>query len=437
MLLTVDRLVSFCTISQDTDFGLVIKSSNEMASLQGVFNKRFSVLLSLGVMASLLGSSSTLAANDEFSACVNKLQDTARQQGVSEHIIDSSLAKVKFVDKVIALDGQQPEFSTSFADYFEKRVTPWRVEQGRKYFAIHRELLNQLTQKYGVPGQYILAFWGLETNFGSYKGSMPVLDSLATLACHPRRAEYFTAELMQALKLQEKYQFNSRDMVGSWAGAMGHTQFMPTTYANHAVDGDGDGKVDLWNSVADGLTSAANFLHSLGWKENERWGREVILPTNYSYEYLGSKDVLALEKWASLNIRQVNNAPLNVADMQAALYLPAGHSGPAFLGYHNFDVIMRWNRSEFYVISVGHLADRINGANELKVSAPNQARFNRSVIKALQEKLNQLGFDVGEPDGVLGRNSMAGLQAFQRSKGLIADGYPGQSTFNALGLPQS
>jgi membrane-bound lytic murein transglycosylase B len=413
------------------------KSSNKMASLQGVFNKCFSVSIALSVMATLVSASSALAANEAFSLCVSKLQDTARERGISEQIISSSLAEVKFVDKVIALDGQQPEFSTSFADYFEKRVTPWRVEQGRKYFAIHRELLNQLTQQYGVPGQYILAFWGLETNFGSYKGSMPVLDSLATLACHPRRADYFTEELIQALKLQEKYQFTSRDMVGSWAGAMGHTQFMPTTYANYAVDGDGDGKVDLWNSVADGLTSAANFLHSLGWKENERWGREVILPNNYSYEYLGSKDVLALSKWASLNIRQANKAPLNVADMQAALYLPAGHTGPAFLGYHNFNVIMRWNRSEFYAISVGHLADRINGGNGLSVSAPIQPRFNRSIIKAMQAKLNQLGFDVGEPDGVLGRNSMTGLQAFQRSKGLIADGYPGESTFDALGVPKS
>ncbi|MBB1268007.1 lytic murein transglycosylase [Shewanella sp. SR44-3] len=440
MLLIMARLVSLWTISQDTGIGLVIKSSSEMAGFKSVFHQRLALWLGLGfgsVSAILMTSSSAFAGGDEFSQCVIKLQDTARQQGISEQIITTSLAQVKYVDKVIALDGQQPEFSTSFADYFGKRVTPWRVEQGRKYFAIHRQLLNQLTVQYGVPGQYILAFWGLETNFGSYKGSMPVLDSLATLACHPRRAEYFTTELMQALKLQQKYQFNSRDMVGSWAGAMGHTQFMPTTYANYAVDGDGDGKVDLWNSVADGLTSAANFLQSLGWKANERWGREVIIPQNYTYEYLGSKDVLGLDKWASLDIRQVNNTPLSVADMQAALYLPAGHTGPAFLGYHNFDVIMRWNRSEFYAISVGHLADRINGASELKVTAPIQARFNRSVIKTMQAKLNQLGFDVGEPDGVLGRNSITGLQAFQRSKGLIADGYPGQSTFDALGLPKS
>jgi membrane-bound lytic murein transglycosylase B len=389
-------------------------------------------LLGQTVIASDIEQTVMADEAEDFSVCLTKLKQVAKNEGISKHIINSSLAQLKFVPKVISLDNQQPEFNSSFEDYFSKRVTQWRVDQGRKYYAEHRKLLTDLTQKYGVPGQYIMAFWGLETNFGSYKGSMPVLDSLATLACTPRRGAYFTGELIQALKLQQKYQFDGRKMVGSWAGAMGHTQFMPTTYATYAIDGDGDGKIDLWNSTADSLTSAANFLQSLGWKANERWGREVLLPANYGFTSLGSKEPLAVTQWATLGLRQANNAPLSIADMQAALYLPSGHTGPAFLGYHNFDVIMRWNRSEFYAISVGHLADRINGGNSLKVAPPKQAPLNRELIKQLQARLNELGFDVGEPDGVLGRNSMTGMQSFQRAQGLIADGFLDKKTMDAL-----
>ena len=162
---------------------------------------------------------------------------------------------------------------------------------------------------------------------------MSVLNSLATLACDPRRSDYFTNELMQALKLKEKYQFDDATMVGSWAGAMGHTQFMPTNYAKYAVDGDGDGKVDLWNSTADALTSAANFLQQLGWKPNERWGREVSLPENYDYQYLGRKHPQPLTKWSELNITQTSGKALSTPDMEASLYVPSGHTGPAFLGY--------------------------------------------------------------------------------------------------------
>ncbi|ARD22645.1 MULTISPECIES: lytic murein transglycosylase [Shewanella] len=393
-----------------------------------------SVLKSALFFSSCFVSLQSIAAVDDFSQCVDKLKVTARSEGLSEQTINTSVANLKFIPRVIELDNQQPEFSQTFGNYFNKRVTDWRVKEGRRLLAENRELLNKLTKEYGVPGQYIISFWGLETNFGGYKGKMSVLNSLATLACDPRRSDYFTNELMQALKLKEKYNFDDATMVGSWAGAMGHTQFMPTNYAKYAVDGDGDGKVDLWNSTADALTSAANFLQQLGWKANERWGREVTLPENYDYQYLGRKHSQPLTQWAALNITQTSGKPLSTPDMKASLYVPSGHTGPAFLGYDNFDVIMRWNRSEFYAIAVGHLADRINGAAPLHVSAPEHGMFNRSDIKVMQAKLNELGFDVGKPDGVLGRNSIAGVQAFQRSKNLIADGFPDEKTFAALGM---
>ncbi len=409
--------------------------------------RRFSVFIaSMFVSSTLLSACAVSASPDpvvdvtpvqehpDFATCVINLQQKAKTAGISQQIIDTTVANLKFVPRVIELDNQQPEFTTSFGDYFDKRVTPWRVEQGRKMMAKHESLLTKLTKEYGVPGQYIVAFWGLETNFGSYKGSMPVLDSLATLACDPRRSDYFTGELLQALKLKQQYNFADNKMVGSWAGAMGHTQFMPTNYRKYAVDGDGDGIADLWNSEVDALTSAANFLQHLGWKADERWGREVLLPVDYPFAYLGGKHPLPLVKWQALDIKKSNGQPLSTPDMQAALYLPAGHTGPAFLGYDNFNVIMRWNRSEFYAIAVGHLADRINGGAELTRAVPKQPRLSRETVKQLQQKLNDAGFDVGKPDGILGRNSVLGLQAFQQQKGLIADGFPDEQTFNALGI---
>ncbi|MEC4724805.1 lytic murein transglycosylase [Shewanella sp. D64] len=388
-------------------------------------------LASLLLFSSL---SAPLAFATDFPTCVVELQKLAKIQGLSTDTIENTLGKVTYVARVIELDKKQPEFSQTFDNYFSKRVTDWRVNEGRRLLKENSELLSKLSDEYGIPAQYLMAFWGLETNFGSYKGKMSVLDSLATLACDPRRSQYFTGELMKALKLKEKYQFDASEMVGSWAGAMGHTQFMPSAYTAYAVDGDGDGKADLWNSTTDALTSAANFLQQLGWQRNERWGREVSLPLHFSYEFLGKSHEQTLIKWAEIGVMKNDGKPLSTPDMMATLYLPAGYTGPAFLGYKNFDVIMRWNRSIFYAIAVGHLADRINGGISLTVAPPKQDNLSRNRVKLLQVKLNEKGFDVGKPDGVMGTNSKSGLRQFQRSAGLIADGFPSEASFNALGV---
>ncbi len=411
------------------------------------FHRRLSVFKKMTLVVALFAAPTWAYATEtdvtqeiakvtaDFPQCLQSFAEQAKSQGVTDATLRTHLNNLKVVNRVIELDRQQPEFTSTFAGYFNQRVTDWRVQKGREYLAEHRELLNKLAQQYGVPAQYLLAFWGMETNFGGYKGKMPVLDSLATLACDHRRSAFFTKELITALQLSQKYDFPAEKMQGSWAGAMGHTQFMPSAYASYAVDADGDGKADLWNSTEDALASAANFLQHLGWQRNQRWGREVQLPQGFDFNYIGQTK--SLSEWQKLGVKEANGSVLPVADMTATLYLPAGHQGPAFIGYDNFEVIKRWNRSDFYAISVGHLADRIVGAGKLAKAPPEQQRRSREQIKQLQQKLNELGFDAGKPDGILGSNSRQSLRAFQATKGLIPDGFPDDDTFAALGIAGS
>lgn len=388
----------------------------------------------LGLAASSVSLFSQ-AANGDFQTCLSRLKSTALSNGITQVTLDDSLDRVKPRKQVIKADKNQPEFTSTFQDYFNKRVASWRVAKGRQLIKKHHKLLAELTRKYGVPGQYIIAFWGLETNYGGYIGKLPVIDSLTTLACKPRRADFFTKELMVALKLKQQHGYSYEQMKGSWAGAMGHTQFMPSTFDKYAIDGDGDTITDLWNSEKDALTSAANFLMHLGWKREQRWGREVKLPKNFDYTPVGTKVSKSLQEWQSLGIEKADGKPLAVVkDMDAVLYLPSGHKGPAFLGYSNFNVIMKWNRSEFYAISVGRLADRVAGGGRLIKQPPKVFKVRRSKIKVLQQKLLDLGYKPGKPDGIIGRSTVRAIQQYQQENGLIADGFPDQKTFQAMGI---
>jgi len=369
-----------------------------------------------------------------FGQCIANLQQKALQQGVPEAVVTDTLPNLRPVPRVIELDRRQPEFSLSFANYLNRRVTPERVAKGRALLQEHRALLNKLVKQYGIPAQYLVAFWGLETNYGSYLGKMPILDSLATLACDQRRSAFFTGELFDALRLLQQPGVRP-PMLGSWAGAMGHTQFMPSAYRRYARDGDGDGRVDLWGSIPDALTSAANFLEQLGWQRELRWGREVRLPADYHYQDLGLNNRLALDHWRETGLHSATGAALPRADVDAALLVPAGHHGPAFLVYDNFDVIMRWNRSEFYALSVGYLADRINGAGELRRPPPtDMPNLSVALVKELQSRLNDLGFDTGEPDGILGPATREAIRAFQQKRNMVADGYPSHRVLKTLDL---
>lgn len=409
--------------------------SSVKTTLQTTTTPQIKTENSQGPIAAQTSQNAPLLTNADFDNCIVAFTAKAKASGISSATINNSLAKAKLNTQVLELDRKQPEFTTSFADYFNRRVTTQRVNQGRDLLEKHRDLLTRIEKEYGVPAPYLLAFWGLETNYGGYFGNIPVIDSLATLACDARRSNFFTIELMNALRILDEGAIAPNKMIGSWAGAMGHVQFMPSSFLKNAVDYDGDNKRDLWNSTPDALASAAKFLQSLGWQTNERWGREVKLPAGFPFLEAGLKNSKPMTEWATLGIVRADNSPLPNTAITASLLVPAGHQGPAFLVYDNFNVIMRWNRSEFYAIAVGQLADQIDGGGKLLQPPPeNVPRLHRDQVFALQAQLNSKGFNAGTPDGILGPGTRRAISEFQHQQGMVADGFPGKELLSLLGI---
>lgn len=376
-------------------------------------------------LVACLAAQTGLAEQSSHQSCFDSIRQKASAAGVKATTIERVMAQVRIEPKIVDLDRKQPEFSTTLKDYLGKRVNDTRIDKGKTLRRTHAELLESLTRQYGVPGHYLLAFWGLETNFGGYMGKKNAPSALATLACDGRRATFFTNELIATMRLVEKYNLDPANMESSWAGAMGQTQFMPSTFERFAVDGDNDGTVDLWNSTADALASGANYLQSLGWQTRLRWGREVLLPTGFDWALTGARQQKSLAEWRALDVRRADGAKLPaLEDIKAAIIVPAGHKAPAFIAYKNFNVIMGWNRSEFYALSVGLLADRIAGAGNLKRALPSGKGLRRRDVKVIQRALNSLGFDSGKPDGVTGSATRRAVRAYQSQNGMIADGFP-------------
>ncbi|WP_372956263.1 lytic murein transglycosylase [Marinobacter sp.] len=410
---------------------------------QRLRSSRTSTRLGLVTAGLLVASAATAEISvvpkkpENFGQCLQAIEQQAVAEGVSSATASKVLADVEFLPRVIELDRRQPEFTTTFADYLGRRVNETRIEKGREMLKEHRDLLDRVSDRTGVPPAYLVAFWGLETNYGSYFGKMPVPSALATLACDQRRGKYFSGELVSALKILDEGAIEPERMEGSWAGAMGHVQFMPSVFLQHATDADGDGRRDLWGSVPDAMMSAGRFLESMGWDPDYRWGREVLLPENFDYSLAG-QGRRTLGQWNELGVTDVYGQPLADEPIDAKLVVPAGHRGPAFLAYDNFRVIMGWNRSEFYAIAVGHLADRIAGAGGLKNPPPDDApTLSRDDVLKLQAALNERGFEAGNPDGIIGPDTRSAIRRYQSSAGLIADGFPGPELLDSLGVTPS
>ena len=402
------------------------------------------ILKYIAVGLTLLSVALTLSAAEDlplvttagFKDCVSSLEDKALAEGISRSVVENELAKVKFDPRIIGYDRAQPEFTQTFSGYYHQRVTTSRIQRGRELYSQYRPLLKEITRQTGVPGRYIVAFWGMETDFGRYFGKLPVLDSLATLACDQRRSAFFTQELIAALKILDRGDVDAAQLKGSWAGALGHVQFLPSVYLRYARDADGDGRRDLWNSVPDALTSAGFFLQGLRWNAGERWGREVTLPQGFDYALANLKNRQPLDYWREKGVRTAPGGVLPDSKNEAALLVPAGHRGPAFLVYPNFNVIMGWNQSEFYALSVGILADEIIGAGPLRRSPPHDLqRLTRKTVMSLQEKLQAAEYDPGPLDGIMGPSTRNAISNFQQSQGWIADGFPHPEVLAAFMLP--
>lgn len=363
-------------------------------------------------------------AAPDFSVWLDQFRQEALAAGISQTTLDAALGGIQPLPEVLALDQRQPEFFDTFLNYLDKRVSPRRLEQGWAVLIEHQALLDAVQARYGVPASVLVAFWGLETNYGGYLGNHLVPAALATLAFDPRRSGFFRGELLQSLRIIEVGHVAAADMKGSWAGAMGQVQFMPSTYLRHAVDGDGDGRKDLWASLPDALNSAANYLRELGWRPGELWGREVRLPEGFDWELARPGVKKRVDEWAALGVLRADGSTLPDSDMLGAIVLPQGHAGPAFLVYRNFEVIMGWNRSLKYALAVGHLSDRLLGLPPLQggLDADNRP-MTREQVMELQQLLTTRGFDVGEPDGVAGPRTRQAIRAWQKTAGLPVDGF--------------
>jgi membrane-bound lytic murein transglycosylase B len=302
------------------------------------------------------------AAAEGFSAWLVNVRSEAAAQGISQNTINKALTGIEHNSRVIELDRKQPEGTQTFAQYKKNVITHQRVEKGRRLLQEHRSLLGKISKQYGVAPEYIVALWGMETSYGKNTGGFETVAALATLAYDGRRSEFFRSELMKALKILDEGHIDFDKMKGSWAGAMGQNQFMPSSFMRFAVDGNNDSKRDIWNSLPDVFSSTANYLHQSGWQDGERWGREVKLSQNIPSSLTGLETQRTLGEWSHMGVTQTNGSPLPTMEgMKASLILLDGQGGPAYLVYNNFRVVMKWNKSKYFATSVGLLADLISG----------------------------------------------------------------------------
>lgn len=307
----------------------------------------------------LCGVLPALAQQNDFTTWLQGVRSEARQQGIRTQTLDAALAGLQPIPRVLELDRRQPEFTLTLSDYLQRVVTPKRIQRGKRLFKTHHAILSQIGATYRVQPRFIAALWGLETGYGRITGGFSVIEALATLAYEGRRSAFFRRELFNALWILDQGHIHLQAMQGSWAGAMGQNQFMPSSFRQYAVDYDGDGRKDIWTTLADVFASTANYLARAGWRGHQTWGRQVRLPAAFNSKLTGLNIRKSLSAWQALGIRRIDGRDLPRQPLQAALLQPDGAAGAAFLVYHNFRAILRWNRSHYFALAVGKLADAL------------------------------------------------------------------------------
>lgn len=370
--------------------------------------------------------------NAAFDAWVAGFRARAAARGIAPGVIDGAFRHVGFLPGVIERDRNQTEFTRTTEDYLSIAASDERVALGRQMVARYAGELAAIESRYGVDRYIVAAVWGLESFFGTRRGDVPVISALSTLAFEGRRGAFFEGQLIAALKILQAGDTTADRMTGSWAGAMGHTQFIPTSYLAYAVDFDGDGRRDIWSDdPGDALASTAAYLSRSGWQRGQPWGMEVRLPAGFNTTLAGRGKGRATGDWAAMGVTAADGGGL--AGGIGSVLAPAGASGPAFLIFQNFNVILRYNNAENYALGVGHLSDRLRGQGPLRGSFPPDATgLTKADRQEIQSRLAAMGYDVGTPDGVIGTKTKEAIAAFQQSRGLTVTGVPSPDLLAAL-----
>ncbi|KHT63018.1 lytic transglycosylase [Photobacterium gaetbulicola] len=315
-----------------------------------------SALVALG-----LGLSSAVCADEGFDKYVEGLKVEAREKGISESIINSAFDGITFVERAVKADKNQPERKLTLDEYIPRAVPAWKVKQANELYRQHKSTLDKIGKQYGVQPRFIVALWGVESNFGRLMGNYNVVEALSTLAYEGRREAFFRGQVMAALEILDAGHISPEDMKGSWAGAMGQPQFMPTSFLSYAVDGNNDGRIDIWQTEADVFASAANYLNKAGWDDQYTWGRQVTVPASIDASLLGVElsKARSLAEWQQLGVRRLNGKALPRVEIDAWLIQPDDKQGRAYLIYGNYQSLLKWNRSHYFALAVSHLADQI------------------------------------------------------------------------------
>ncbi len=371
-------------------------------------------------------------APQEFENCLNTLRAPARAVGVSEATFTQHTLGLVPDMSVIDKLNFQPEFRTAIWDYLAGLVDEQRVAEGQAMLALHAETLKRVQERFGVDPATVVAVWGVESNFGQTFGKSPLVQSLGTLSCFGRRQAYFRTEFYATLRILQAGHITPNRLVGSWAGAFGHTQFMPSTFERLAVDFDGDGRADLMDSTPDALASTANFLAKAGWQSGQPWGFEVKLPPGFNAGNEGRRTKRTMEDWVARGVKRVDGSPLP-ASGSAGLLTPAGPQGPAFLVLRNFDAIYSYNAAESYGLAIAHLSDRLRGGGPFVTPWPtDDPGLSRAERREVQTLLIARGHDIGEVDGMLGEKSRVAIRVEQERLGQETSGRAGQKLLKAL-----
>lgn len=373
-----------------------------------------------GLSAVMLGTTARAQASG-FGNWIADFRNRARAAGISDSTFDAAFADARYLQDSVDRDRNQAEFTRPLADYMSTAVSDTRVTNGRIMVQQFAEVFARIEAQFDVEPHVVAAVWGMESNYGQRRGDTPLISTLATLAYDGRRGRFFEEQLIAALRILQNGDVTPQNMTGSWAGAMGHTQFMPTSYEAYAVDITGDGRRDIWtDDPSDALASTAAYFRRFNWRKGQPWGVEVLLPQGFDFGQTGSRSPAA---WGQLGVRGVDGQMVpNHGD--ARLITPTGAGGPAFLIFANYTTISRYNNAQAYIIGVGHLSDRIRGMGPLQVAFPPGERpLNRAERVELQQRLTDAGFSTQGIDGRIGPNSQAAIRAYQRSIGVPTDGF--------------